>query len=1191
MLRSRSLLATVSGAVISAEDLFPDRLRKPAPGASKSEQSHWTEERENLKKTYEILLPYYHFRAECLITNPESSILDGELDRLSKMAGSSYLLELRHDSVGMLKLVSLTLVDISVRFTSCPQDWIRKIEQVCCKSGWIDLRLCLAEKAIAHVTAHSEALRLVDTVAQYALKNPSSAHEQVTTLMRCARIGDVVDAAAGRRYFELAVEAASEIDEEAIAQLQLLDVFALRAAQDDSALRETGLALIFARYAEECHRRLEGWDHFPWTQVVNGVATLDPVAALATLCRWDQRGIRDFTEEVVPVIHASAKRGHIALPMAAGLAILADPDDGRITDFWIDLLNRALAQPDVRQATTGLLEQFAEDILLHTPLNKRCRHATELCEWAHLKGIAGGSKMAQLRRLHDFSSELTLKTVDQHSPKGVAFAKSHSKDDDSKVNWDSILEGKKFTTSAEIDEALRLLFGDRRLRPELAAELFQKMAARCHPSDFLAHLDALVGVTFPQFALGILLGTVKARLQDWKFHPAIRDWPMHAVERILRGRGGPFYDGDRFSDYYVREVADALGLDQGKVRELAVRNLPDVVDSLSAACLHSLASALVFSLPSGGAREILSSVLPRWYEDLKCRKTSVDDLTPESLTCLRGHEPFTDALWYLMGHPDKRLRWRAVHAARRCVRLGHREIIGALANQLDDLKCVPLLPEGRPFYWLGARLWFFLLLDRLTADVPCAVLPLTKLLVTEVLQPKLPHALIQHVAKRAALRLATHSTTTIRPTEVRMLQAALSSRLPMIKEDWSATRDRCASSRSGYGTRFSFDTMDTMPYWYEPLGALFAVSAQEVAKKSEHWICDVWRERSHIGEADPARRWSHSTNWALTSSRHGSEPTIERFNTYLEFHAMFCAAVELLVEKPLVECDSKSDPWAEWLAQWDLAWQDGWISDRRDPTPLERRFWIKDDTPDDDWSTEPNDAAFDMAVGLQSTEHKGFVVGQGDNYRFYYDDYEHTSVASALVAPERADALLRALQTTSDPSDYRIPDQGNELEINEGEFKLQGWLKCVLPDHEGIDSHDPLRNELDRALITPGSLFCDWAGLISNETLALFWRKRSPETAVTMFEHWNDMPRNGYHGGFRSEGKRLLIRTGELLRFLKCEGWSLIIKCELSRHIKRGSHEDTEESSWRPKAKLYLIRADGVVQTIRGSFVLGEASR
>ncbi|MFC4469897.1 hypothetical protein ACFPH6_36275 [Streptomyces xiangluensis] len=78
--------------------------------------------------------------------------------------------------------------------------------------------------------------------------------------------------------------------------------------------------------------------------------------------------------------------------------------------------------------------------------------------------------------------------------------------------------------------------------------------------------------------------------------------------------------------------------------------------------------------------------------------------------------------------------------------------------------------------------------------------------------------------------------------------------------------------------------------------------------------------------------------------------------------------------------------------------------------------------------------------------------------------YEDVYVASALVRPDRAEDLQRALAAATEPWDWRLPDEDEtEHEVDHGLFELRGWLRD--PDPRTSTSTTPtLRGCAPKAL-------------------------------------------------------------------------------------------------------------------------------
>lgn len=341
------------------------------------------------------------------------------------------------------------------------------------------------------------------------------------------------------------------------------------------------------------------------------------------------------------------------------------------------------------------------------------------------------------------------------------------------------------------------------------------------------------------------------------------------------------------------------------------------------------------------------------------------------------------------------------------------------------------------------------------------------------------------------------------------------------------------------------------------------------------WICDQWG----ITEDEVAKeRRIRDYRWELTSNDHGSEPTIETLRTYAEWHAMFCAAEELLRTSPLEKDNWAEDTFLDWLLSHCTSYPKWWLADMRDPVPLDKIFWTMVPPDSADWETSIPENSFDPLVGFEHAKISEYVVLDAYIRRANEGYTETIHIASALASVETAPALLRALQTVRNPMDYRIPPEGDDLEIDKGDFRLLGWLKDIERPHDGIDMKDPLRNNLSGTLTLPGKRFSEWAKLISSPDNKLHWTYGEDQKAVTKFECWDDLPtteRN--YRGFYSEGRRLWVHTPTLISFLKNEEKDLIVQCWISRwRDKKGAGEYVPG-----KAKIYLIHSDGIIETLR----------
>ena len=92
--------------------------------------------------------------------------------------------------------------------------------------------------------------------------------------------------------------------------------------------------------------------------------------------------------------------------------------------------------------------------------------------------------------------------------------------------------------------------------------------------------------------------------------------------------------------------------------------------------------------------------------------------------------------------------------------------------------------------------------------------------------------------------------------------------------------------------------------------------------------------------------------------------------------------------------------------------------------------------------TSPAAADLDRIFGLQGNE----LCGPGSALTAKPSisrrgGYETSHIKSALVRPDYAADLQRALASSSEPTDWKLPDEDEQdFEVSHGRFELRGWL-------------------------------------------------------------------------------------------------------------------------------------------------------
>jgi hypothetical protein len=166
--------------------------------------------------------------------------------------------------------------------------------------------------------------------------------------------------------------------------------------------------------------------------------------------------------------------------------------------------------------------------------------------------------------------------------------------------------------------------------------------------------------------------------------------------------------------------------------------------------------------------------------------------------------------------------------------------------------------------------------------------------------------------------------------------------------------------------------------------------------------------------------------------------------------------------------------------------------------------------------------------------------------------YGHDWVSSALVEPATALALLRALQQAEDMSFFPLPKEPSEAgyrdhEIDDGPFRLLGWVREIEDHQDGLERRDPLAR-ISLSIALPGSGFREYHGarlLTDGRTLT----DRS-DNRIAWMRSFSDAPpdrEDRYRTGVTVDGRQTFVDAEALLSYLQGAGMHLIIKAHADR--------------------------------------------
>lgn len=1017
----------------------------------------------------------------------------------------------------------------------------------------------LALRAEWHDTVLDEVTRRSTAIRELR----ATASDKSGALLRLAQILAPVSAADAGELFTDAVTAAGEADHDLVPALKTLS--RVIAGLNGSAHRDIAVNLMAA--AGDIGVRLGG--EMPWKHVIEALLRLDPCLALAALARWDDAAVVHRRETLPAAVTAGLSTGALTAERATALmALMEHTEPDLITAI------ATAAQRSRSEQRRALAEELARDECLF--------HGQGVREevLATLQELAGPPKAdSWVGALHDLV-QLHQTWLPKEPVPSSASELSEAPDVLASINWRST----RWITADAIDAELDRLLAQRGPGARYSAgDLLDRMAAVVAVGDRSAHLAAMARLRSEHLSDREHCRVLLRRLDQWR-SPAIDRWRRECLLQVI---------SDGLPSYCVglihggRSLAELLKATEASAAEISHALLDGIerhVERFDAPTLYALVGVIAEHAPREVATDIAREFTTRLVATIPAAQRSsisCNDLPKDPAKAVAHF------LYALMSDVEVPLRWRAAHAVRRLARLGDTTVIDALVALLDRREEPAFRDADAPFYWLSARLWLLIALDRVASEAPQTLVPHAQRLFAIATDEALPHVLMRAFAATAVEKLIAQGLYAPSLEQVSALAAV------------NAPRQSAISPQKGFhrgfehlpfdvlrARRFSFDGTDTVPYWYGPASKPFAdVDSDTFLNMAEGYILDQWSKGGVERAWDRQPRRDRLNSDALSSShRHGSLPSLERWDTHLEWHAMFCSVGELLRTHAPAEPDEfdefDGNLFARWLQREGLTRPPEWMSDRLAPIPAEPALWREPASPEA-WLAEITDEELGALVDLD-TEGPVVVAGKwhGDGRLMSWT----AQVMSALVPPAVATSMLKSLSSLPSRNDYSVPAEDESPRPSDPSRLLSGWLRCS-SGFVGLDSHDPLCKGISNCAYAPGEVVQGVLGL--SRSIAIgheLWRCADGRDGFVS-ESWGDLAgdqdarRLSMRDGLSSNGHRLRVARPALRAFLKASQRDLLLEVTL---IKRRNRKPHVEGSRLERTRLYLLRHDGLIQLFGG---------
>jgi hypothetical protein len=1025
---------------------------------------------------------------------------------------------------------------------------------------WLDLaRLTLRQPATTGL-----GWELLERAATFWESSPFAASDRWPNLLKCAEAAERLDPAQAQGYYRRALKSAEGIDDD---NIHLLALHARLAGASAGSPGAAGNAPRLAHTVEYHRDLVSDGDNLPWAATVEAATALSLPEGLALASRWDDQHDLRIADSIVSIIDGALTGA--ALPPLAGIHLSAFAG----TDHS---LSRSLKCLEIlHQMGSGHMAHLHRGISLVSlrirrdfQPHERSRAADEFLTWARARRLESAPGVPELAQLATFLSQLPAPTQSNGSEPRLHPTRRRPR---------------RLPMPKTIAQALRQIRSTWKNTRESDAVLAVVARARhiASPRDRLELLAGLGTLDFGFYGASIEIQAISSLLDHWRQDDAIIAWfrrdASAIAARLLRPapRGGS--PNSAGLALYCRLVREHLGSGMAVLGEFLSAELP----RLGAAENYRLVGILADGLAPTASAQILDWSLSR----LEPR------LPPRNSTPVLNLEPvpaLAQFFFALMGHPELATRWTTLHITRGLTR-DLPELLAALVAHTKTQSVGPFRAPQYEFFWMSARVSLLQLLLRLAHDEPVRM----KKHAIEISHHALgsfPHALMRALARATCLHLAGQFRRLFTPKILRDLKAANSPRRrvrPKPRAGGQPHRDKWADLTAA--TRFHFNPIDTVPYWFDPAARLWGLTSIDFARAADRWICDEWH-RSELDWKDDRREMREKFSWTRTHNDHGRIPEVELTHHYLEYHAMMCAAGELVVSRPLIfepYTDSPRDycPWRNWLGRWIGDHPELWYADWRTTAPLRNAYW-DESVPSEKWYTAINDADFDDVLGLNVASRSGQLIVDGTSHFAARGRRETVYVSSALVSPKPAPALLRAFQIIDEPSDYGLPHEAGSIDqrnVNVPGFQLHPWIFDRSTDR-GTQDHDPASKHLSTYFHRPTEPFIRYFKMTATTPIA--WVDRDGKLVLEE-EIWDDGVSDDAHYDPVSSGRLVWCSLEHIRPFLRAAGRNLLLKVTIERRHGCDQQKNTDKKHECRKARLYLYTAEGRLLTVDSSRQIG----
>jgi hypothetical protein len=1178
--RAYSLLSRFSGNEVKIETYLID------PPVDNSGEEHeiqarhqkLNEQRKELKEKLSTVFDVYAIRADILLSNIALEQIVNKLDTaIHSMLSNSWRLSREHHlnaitdqlSIAIGKLIILPNIEMSNVYDlakSVHKHW---------PSMFSNGQRQLLANLIQNPALKQEVISDIYKISNDVKTEKISASDKISVLLDLSRILVFVDREEAREVFKIAVAIANDVDVDAMHEVSLFSILSRNARAHLTPQESIYIASQMSDITTEYGIILDGYEDFPWKDAISAIATLDMAKAISLIGFWEDADFSSLNTTIPALLSIGIEYDNINVSHAISLLNFCDsPGEKFLTKLVASAPHNSLFQFIEELSRAELLRFDGDSAQICEILNERVPYDNHSGFWHSAINRRIKFKLSNKESQLDGDSLPTDKSNYQLDAK--RYTATITESDISLVSCDEFIDSLKNIKDAAREKSIYIGSDD----------IIKHIAENLSPGK---RLDFLSLLSEPKVIDNMDYSWAKNLvfcLDLWSSTShVIANWNKENLPLLIANYLSEFTYGHSYGykTNILVELFKSLELSPQEIVNVLLDGLEKNADLLPLEKLYTVIGLLSEYCDGAEVADVTRRYTKRLSDRLNLAQVNTSSSSNIDLA-------FAQQLYSLLGDVDTRVRWRAAHSIRALARIGSYETIAALTTLYDRTEMPGYRDNEVPFYWMAARLWLVITLDRLASEVPDAVVPVARWLLEVATDEDFPHVLMRHFAKSSLLKLIEKDNIDFDASELALVQTI---NIPTLKKKMRNKR----SSLGGFHDdskkrRFHFDSLDTLRYVYPNAINCFAdIDDETFLDVAESWIVDKWKvnEDAHEWKKEPRRNYFERVDYTLYSHSHGSNPTIERNSYYLEWHALWCSIGSIMKSSALALSEDEDDDYGTlgyMLKQEGLTQPPHWASDIRCPTPNEKRFHYPSIETPDVWIDLIKTNDFDTEIGL-IPDCKYLTV---DSYHDIRTSEKRSTVriSSALVSSVTALPLVRALQTSRDSHDYRLPPVGNDLEIDEDNYKLKGWVTDYYNDPR-IDSTDPFNHGVRMIESAPSKNVIEVLGLDRTMEYPVCWIEKKTGEEAFIYETWGVLQKSGNvkeyisNNEIISDGHWLKISKDSLKKYLSKVDFDLIVEVEITRRIvKDGITSYDEDAKEKRFARLYLLRGTGEVFTVEG---------